>query len=72
MKATWLSNTPMGRSGKPEDLQGTMVYLASDASSYVSAMLPGMIWWWMVGTPCGKHSATSKLEALRGVFAIAG
>jgi NAD(P)-dependent dehydrogenase (short-subunit alcohol dehydrogenase family) len=36
MSATWLSNTPMGRLGKPEDLQGAVVYLASDASSYVT------------------------------------
>jgi NAD(P)-dependent dehydrogenase (short-subunit alcohol dehydrogenase family) len=36
MSATWLANTPMGRLGKPEDLQGAVVYLASDASSYVT------------------------------------
>lgn len=36
MSATWLANTPMGRLGKPEDLQGATVFLASDASSYVT------------------------------------
>jgi NAD(P)-dependent dehydrogenase (short-subunit alcohol dehydrogenase family) len=36
MSATWLSNTPMGRLGKPEDLQGAIVFLASDASTYVT------------------------------------
>jgi NAD(P)-dependent dehydrogenase (short-subunit alcohol dehydrogenase family) len=36
MSPTWLSNTPMGRLGKTEDLQGATVYLASEASSYVT------------------------------------
>ncbi len=36
MSATWLSNTPMGRLGTPDDLQGATVFLASDASSYVT------------------------------------
>jgi sorbose reductase len=36
MSATWLSNTPMGRLGKTKDLQGATVFLASDASSYVT------------------------------------
>jgi NAD(P)-dependent dehydrogenase (short-subunit alcohol dehydrogenase family) len=35
-RATWISNTPMGRLGQPADLQGAVVYLASDASSYVT------------------------------------
>jgi len=32
----WTSNTPMGRLGDPADLQGAVVYLASDASAYVT------------------------------------
>jgi len=32
----WVSNTPMGRLGDPSDLQGAVVYLASDASAYVT------------------------------------
>jgi NAD(P)-dependent dehydrogenase (short-subunit alcohol dehydrogenase family) len=34
--AVWMARTPMGRSGVPEDLDGAVVYLASDASSYVT------------------------------------
>ena len=36
MERTWLENTPMGRLGRPEELQELVVYLASDASSYVT------------------------------------
>lgn len=32
----WLSNTPMRRIGLPHDLQGGLIYLASDASAYVT------------------------------------
>lgn len=32
----WVSNTPMGRVGQPEDLQGAALYLASAASAYVT------------------------------------
>jgi NAD(P)-dependent dehydrogenase (short-subunit alcohol dehydrogenase family) len=35
-RATWISNTPMGRLGKPSDLQGAAVFLAADASSYIT------------------------------------
>lgn len=35
-KQTWISNTPAGRNGDPSDLQGAAVYLASDASCFVS------------------------------------
>ncbi|MEY7851892.1 SDR family NAD(P)-dependent oxidoreductase [Natrarchaeobius sp. A-rgal3] len=33
---TWLENTPLGRLGRPEELQELVVYLASDASSYMT------------------------------------
>ncbi|HHX45396.1 MAG TPA: SDR family oxidoreductase [Chloroflexi bacterium] len=36
VRAIWLSNTPMGRLGDPSDLQGAVVYLASEASDYVT------------------------------------
>jgi len=36
MGETWLSNTPMGRLGTPEDLQGATLFLASAASAYVT------------------------------------
>jgi NAD(P)-dependent dehydrogenase (short-subunit alcohol dehydrogenase family) len=36
MEATWLENTPMGRLGRPEELAELVVYLASEASSYMT------------------------------------
>ena len=35
-KTIWASNTPMGRLGDPVDYQGAVVFLASDASAYVT------------------------------------
>jgi NAD(P)-dependent dehydrogenase (short-subunit alcohol dehydrogenase family) len=35
-KAQWIANTPMGRNGEPSDLQGAVVFLASDAASYIT------------------------------------
>jgi NAD(P)-dependent dehydrogenase (short-subunit alcohol dehydrogenase family) len=32
----WEKRTPVGRMGKPEELQGIVLYLASDASSYTT------------------------------------
>jgi len=36
MGPVWVSNTPMGRLGRPEDLQGAALFLASAASAYVT------------------------------------
>ena len=36
MVERWMSMTPMGRPGKPEELQGIALYLASEASSFVT------------------------------------
>lgn len=36
MEETWISNTPMGRLGRPEELGGVVVFLASEASSYMT------------------------------------
>jgi NAD(P)-dependent dehydrogenase (short-subunit alcohol dehydrogenase family) len=36
MEETWLENTPMGRLGRPEELRELVVYLGSDASSYMT------------------------------------
>lgn len=33
---TWMNMTPMNRPGVPEELQGAALYLASDASSFVT------------------------------------
>jgi NAD(P)-dependent dehydrogenase (short-subunit alcohol dehydrogenase family) len=32
----WLNDIPMGRLGHPSELQGTIVWMASDASSYLN------------------------------------
>ena len=32
----WMSRVPMGRAGNPDELQGAVVYLASNASSYMT------------------------------------
>jgi len=36
LKEKWLSLIPMGKLGRPEDLVGTVTYLASDASRYTT------------------------------------
>ncbi|KAJ7633004.1 hypothetical protein FB45DRAFT_914137 [Roridomyces roridus] len=36
LKKTWESLTPMGKMGDPEDLSGAIVFLASDASSFMT------------------------------------
>lgn len=39
MEAKWLSGIPGGRLGRPEDIQGLIVLLASDASSWITGTL---------------------------------
>jgi NAD(P)-dependent dehydrogenase (short-subunit alcohol dehydrogenase family) len=34
--ATYLKSTPLGRAGQPDEVAGTVVYLCSDAASYVT------------------------------------
>ena len=36
LRAEMVSGIPMGRLGDPEDLEGTIVYLASDASRFIT------------------------------------
>lgn len=36
LRETWEGLTPMGRMGRPAELRGTVVYLASDASSFMT------------------------------------
>lgn len=36
LQRTWESLTPMGRMGEPEDLAGAIVFLASDASRFMT------------------------------------
>ena len=36
MASTWLNGIPMGRLREPHDLQGAIVWMASDASSYLT------------------------------------
>ncbi|MFM7075336.1 MAG: SDR family NAD(P)-dependent oxidoreductase, partial [Planctomycetaceae bacterium] len=35
----WLSGIPLGRLGRPEDIQGLVVFLASDSSSWITGAL---------------------------------
>ena len=39
MKEVWLAGIPRGRLGQPEDIQGLSVFLASDASSWITGAL---------------------------------
>jgi NAD(P)-dependent dehydrogenase (short-subunit alcohol dehydrogenase family) len=39
LRAKFLSGIPAGRFGRPEDIQGLAVFLASDASAWVTGAL---------------------------------
>jgi len=39
LRATWLRGIPAGRLGRPEDIQGLAILLASDASSWITGAL---------------------------------
>ena len=39
IEAKWLAGIPRGRLGRPEDIQGLIVLLASDASSWITGTL---------------------------------
>lgn len=36
IEAGWVKDIPLGRLGHPSELQGTVVWMASDASSYLN------------------------------------
>jgi NAD(P)-dependent dehydrogenase (short-subunit alcohol dehydrogenase family) len=36
LEREWVKDIPMGRMGHPSELQGTIVWMASDASSYLN------------------------------------
>jgi len=36
LEAGWVKDIPMGRMAHPRELQGTIVWMASDASSYLN------------------------------------
>ncbi len=36
IEQNWVKDIPMGRLGHPSELQGTVVWMASDASSYLN------------------------------------
>ena len=36
IESGWLKDVPMGRLAHPSELQGTIVWMASDASSYLN------------------------------------
>ncbi|CDZ97923.1 d-arabinitol 2-dehydrogenase [Phaffia rhodozyma] len=38
LRDKWISLTPQGRMGEPEDLKGAVVYLASDAAAYTTGI----------------------------------
>jgi NAD(P)-dependent dehydrogenase (short-subunit alcohol dehydrogenase family) len=49
-KLKWImSKTPLGRTGVPEDLAGTVIFLASDASDYITGQTVFVDGGWLAG-----------------------
>lgn len=59
-----ISRTPMGRLGQPEDLEGAVVYLASDASRFVTGHLLYVDGGWTAGG--GYHQLPPLWESSPG------
>ncbi len=52
----WLADIPMGRMAETSDLQGAVVYLASDAAAYVD----GPRLWWTAGSCSGRVHLSAR------------
>ena len=59
-----ISRTPMGRLGQPEDLEGAVVYLASDASRFVTGHILYVDGGWTAGG--GYHQLPPMWESSPG------
>ena len=48
----WVEDIPMARMAHPSELQGTVVWMASDASSYLngSDVVSCCLWWFCVSS----------------------
>jgi NAD(P)-dependent dehydrogenase (short-subunit alcohol dehydrogenase family) len=59
-----ISRTPMGRLGQPDDLEGAIVYLASDAAKFVTGHILYVDGGWTAGG--GYHQLTPMWESSPG------
>lgn len=59
-----ISRTPMGRLGQPEDLEGAVVYLASDAAKFVTGHILYVDGGWTAGG--GYHQLPPMWESIPG------